>query len=241
MRIIGPGRDYYDVGSSWDNAPKPVFERVPWTATLIERKGWSVSEGDPRGEVLAPWLARWVVAGWRRPWWEEFVDPVLVGFCGAVRRVWIYEGRPLIHPHEVDRVLSRDRGVAEACRWRGDVPTLHDDPELRPDVEGPNDLSAPAERTAELFRALDTPIFTVRVTGRSAALTANASLQALDIQRLLDPWTAWQRLDVYLSNDLAKQVDPPDAIDDTLRRDIHGFDGGSFRRGPGGPSRKRKK
>ena len=60
----------------------------------------------------------------------------------------------------------------------------------------------------------------------------NPRLADLDFARIIPPFDAYQKLESYLFNELARQNDPPMEISDTIRRDSHGFDQYSFRKEP---------
>ena len=62
--------------------------------------------------------------------------------------------------------------------------------------------------------------------------TLNPCLAELDFSSVIPPFDAYQTLEGYLFNELARQNDPPLEISDTIRRDSHGFDKHSFRKEP---------
>ena len=63
-------------------------------------------------------------------------------------------------------------------------------------------------------------------------ITLNPRLADLKFQRVVPPYETFQRIEMYLYNELAEQVDPPVEISDEQRRDAHGFDKFSFRKPP---------
>ena len=68
--------------------------------------------------------------------------------------------------------------------------------------------------------------------------TLNPCLAELDFARVIPPCDAFQRLELFLFNELAQQNDPPIDISDDIRRDNHGFDKFSFRKPPTKKQRK---
>ena len=69
-------------------------------------------------------------------------------------------------------------------------------------------------------------------------LTQNPNLGNCGFASILDPASAYQELDMFLGNNLARQPDPIPARTDELIRDAHGFDHTSFK--SGADKRKRK-
>ncbi len=105
----------------------------------------------------------------------------------------------------------------------------------------------------ELFRLLQTPVFVYRgkrlrdtfvpAVSRSQGgnvVERNPVLKDMGWQRQVDPYTAWQELDMYLGNQLAVQEDPA-PLSDELRRDAHGFDDRSFKQCAPGERKARRK
>lgn len=83
----------------------------------------------------------------------------------------------------------------------------------------------------DFFRMLDTPAFELAEEGRSGcALVINPRLSTLQFQKVVDPYQAFQKLEMFIGSDLAKQKDPEVHISDELRAESHGFDRWSFRK-----------
>ena len=61
-------------------------------------------------------------------------------------------------------------------------------------------------------------------------VTLNPRLYELGFQKVLPVFDAYQRIEMYLFNELAEQKDPPVAISDDIRLAAHGFDKYSFRK-----------
>ncbi|MCA9489533.1 MAG: hypothetical protein KC621_06405 [Myxococcales bacterium] len=224
MRIRSSERDYYDIGSSWDHDPEPLYERARHRTELICQQGrWRVVEGADRAaeEVLGRLDDALDVLARTVPY-----ELLLVGFAGCGHGAIVEDGvvlwcterfdaaRERLSPWARERLASVDPApVAAAARM----------------LDGP-----------EAHRLLDCPILAIHLHNRRRCdLERDPLLEPLGFATVVDPYQAWQRLDAFLGNELARQRDPPSAIDDTLRRDLHGFDERSFRRDPGGPSRKR--
>ncbi len=87
----------------------------------------------------------------------------------------------------------------------------------------------------DVHRYVGAPVFTVG-GGRHGALeiTADPELKPLGFSSVVDAYTAFQELDRMLSNVLVDQVAPPLTTGgDEIVRDAKGFDGMSFKNGPG--------
>ena len=70
----------------------------------------------------------------------------------------------------------------------------------------------------------------------------NPCLKELGFQKIVDPYTAFQEIDMYLGNNMADQFDPTLGRTDNEIRDSHGMDKWSFRNpAPGRKKRKQKK
>jgi hypothetical protein len=57
----------------------------------------------------------------------------------------------------------------------------------------------------------------------------NPNLRKLNFQTVMDPYTAYQELSMFLGNNMAQQVDPIPKMTDELKAHAHGYDKWSFR------------
>ncbi len=78
----------------------------------------------------------------------------------------------------------------------------------------------------------DTPILHLRPRywDKGNLVKKNPRLYLLGFQKVLDPYTAYQEIEMFISNDLVKQMDPNINIPDKLKAESHGFNDLSFRR-----------
>lgn len=86
----------------------------------------------------------------------------------------------------------------------------------------------------EVFLEYDCPIFHIMTTGRygnKADLVLNPKLDALGFQKIVDPFTAYQELSMFLGSVLVKEQNPDQVSDRSMAR-AKGFDDWSFRRPP---------
>lgn len=90
------------------------------------------------------------------------------------------------------------------------------------------------QKVQDIFIKVKTPIFLmkrpeVRLNSGTVEFYVNPNLSEYGIQRLFDPWTMYQEIEMYLSNTLAVGVEKIPIFSDELKRDAHGFDNWSFK------------
>lgn len=90
----------------------------------------------------------------------------------------------------------------------------------------------------QIFIDLSSPLFIITSelvnnnrggTSRKNILIKEPLLNQYMIQKMLDPWTLYQQIEMYLANELVMCKVPPFNTTDKLKRDAHGFDGKSFK------------
>ncbi len=98
-----------------------------------------------------------------------------------------------------------------------------------------------------LHREYESPVFRLPVkplpTGVEAKIVFNPTdpnLGSLGFASLVPPAQAWQRIDMFFGNELAKQVDPLPLADE-YRRDARGFDAYSFKNVAPGEKKARRR
>jgi len=251
VRIISSFRDYYDSASGWDEEATPHYMRESVVSEVTRGKYWYRSQahnsprirGDERGTEAVRHVEALIARGDLDFEIVTQIHYLFVGFCGLIAPAWRWDGtvywersaliteleaRPqLIHEHDLHRF------VRNRARYGGSCP-IHPIPSWPPAPQH-------AAHNLPAFRALDCPAFLLETADRRTTLTRNPRLADLDFQRIVDPFSARQAIETYLCNELAKERHPPQPISDADRRDMKGFDRHSFKAGPGGPTRKRKK
>jgi len=95
--------------------------------------------------------------------------------------------------------------------------------------------------SSNIFRELNSPIYLLEKFRFKFILTVNPLLKDYNFQSQVDPYTAYQELEIYLGNDLVNQVDPNINMTDELKRDAKGFDNWSFKRHKEESKKRRKK
>ena len=86
------------------------------------------------------------------------------------------------------------------------------------------------EKTYNLFIKYKTPIFILRQDWKERTLILNPCLREYGIHTIYDPYTMYQNISMFLTNDLVSQEDILCNISDELKRDMHGFDNKSFKK-----------
>ena len=89
-----------------------------------------------------------------------------------------------------------------------------------------------------IFISISTPIFIISRIDNETVMTINPKLKEYGIQNLYDPWTMYQKIEQYLSNELVDLKFPPFEMSNELKRDAHGFDDKSFKNEKGHKKRK---
>jgi len=83
----------------------------------------------------------------------------------------------------------------------------------------------------EIFEKYQTPCFMIR---NNKTLTLNPSLKKLNFGKVIDPYTAVQELDIYLSSGIVKGgTTEPLSMSDEVLRNAKGFNDKSFKSDPG--------
>ena len=87
------------------------------------------------------------------------------------------------------------------------------------------------QKVGDIFITIKAPIFLMKQHyGRgSIEFHINPNMSEYGLQRIFDPWTAYQEIEMYLTNTLAVGVETIPIFSDELKRDAHGFDNWSFK------------
>ena len=86
-----------------------------------------------------------------------------------------------------------------------------------------NEFKKPKKEWEDYFVKGQCPIFTIHVNAGKGIITYNDSLKKLEFYKLIDPYTAFQNLQMYLSN-IAVPVKPLPIIDNETMLESKGFD-----------------
>jgi len=88
--------------------------------------------------------------------------------------------------------------------------------------------------TEEILRKYHTPVihFRDRKTVKTNLIEINPRLNKLNFQSVVDPYTAFQEIEMFVGSQLAVQRDPEVHVSDEIKAESHGFNKWSFRRPP---------
>lgn len=230
MRIISSFHDYYDVIQKQGQDRSLIYKREEEYTTI---DGYAL-----------PMLWRY--------WWRSrdmLARAYVVGFCGKIWPMLIVSGmdadarkKHCYTPKDVAawvdaNLKSKDRKAyrAKPPKRRGLFHFGH----YRIGIEGFfSAVHAARESHRELFERLVAPIFTIDVSrfgrrrpGSPLGVTKNACLRNIEFYRVIDPYTAYQELFMYLGS----QAKPEKQIPEVSDRDLasaKGFGKWSFRKPP---------
>lgn len=84
----------------------------------------------------------------------------------------------------------------------------------------------------DVFRYYDSPILCLKDDSWNGNLrvTANPQLRDFGFQSQVEPYAAYQAIDIFIGNNLVNQVDLDAHMTDDLKRHAHGFDDCSFKK-----------
>jgi hypothetical protein len=229
MKIVSRFTDYYDSVGRHDHDDKPFYLRQP--SEPLD------AEGD--GELHRALLRARVVLGLMPPLSVGIAR--VLGFCG---RAWpLYDVGSEEKPHAC-------YGLEDLARFlRGRLETARDDYEaelalsqLENERGGMWSLNPRSWRAFEhdanldigddAFRALAAPAFLLYPGGGRLCVESNPRLSTWGFARHLDPYTAYQTLDVYLGNNLSGLEERGPEPSDELKRHAHGYNEWSFKKRP---------
>jgi hypothetical protein len=253
MKIVGKSRDYYD-GVAMPDAGDRIWVRTTETVTVERDRLWSVAS-----------TALDLLASMPTPPWQlgDAMQRTLISFCGRGYGALSFLGnssfRAAFTRKNVESQFDRGpetyrrtsaRAAYEELMER--TATSYDPYPFNPD--GWDGWLADHDGTElddDLHRELDTPVIALVLTGSRSwlrrtqwvpTIIRNPPLRSHGMASRVDPYTAWQELDMYLGNQLARQDDPTDRMSDAVKRQARGFTDMSFKRRPGThPNRKRKR
>ena len=271
MRILGPGRDYYDnvarvvLGGSADQED-PVYNRVSRTLKFVSYTVSSADRNRGLSEEYQSIHGSGLVSLWGatyqlpKPLTDCDLQAAALLFCGTLYTGYIYKAKTQDARFytSVPQVFSAiAAGKITPKVWPGCDVSPSQLASFQKNVEAA--LTAPAERTRSMW-AMGAPTFTLyawetyvkrqvsvpdalkahlryespvilMLAGdRDVTVEINPCLRNYGFQAVVDPNTAYQTLDQYLGNELARQLDPIPVRTQDLIRDAHGFDQTSFRK-----------
>jgi hypothetical protein len=227
MRIISPFHDYYDCVQGQGQDLSLLYLRQPREVQLQE--------------PLFPFITK--MCHWRRS--ADLIHTCyVVGFCGKIHSVLGVQSpsdytTPLMLCYALDEVDTfvhktfkaklAERYFADARRnyWRE---TWHYT--RRSTLEAFfNESLASRDKYEHIFRDNHCPVFVYRETRNKYVLTYNGSLRTLQFYRCVEPFTAFQEIQMFLGG-MAFPNKPIPEVSDKIMAAAKGFDKWSFRKEP---------
>ncbi len=229
MKIHSKFRDYYDIGMRYDEDPTPRFVRNEAQITPLS----GVSLGLPC------------------PTWDSWG---FVLFCGRKY--------PFYRIYGIDEVFYSPEKMIKELQKRVKYPIHVTYKQLLNTLQAKGERAKPrygqwhlclnswqgwlddtANQTIPpaTHLAYQAPIIVVDSgLAQKTLVTTNANLSRYNFQSVMDPYTAYQELSMYLGNQMADTQMVPAPMTDELKIHAHGFDKWSFRTHPE-DSKKRKR
>lgn len=209
MRIISGEHDYYDSVQVYGHDPASVWQRTAHIAEIdLETLDFELAQGyDHSVDTLCN------------------ADAYVIGFCGR-----LYPCMSVNHHSSKNLYHYTPEPVVA---WLEDKAKKHDK-ELQRDIRDVRWwFDAYKGVTSTLFARLQSPIW-IKPLGRTfdGYVFVNYLLKEYNFQKVVDPVTAFQEIDMYLSGVLALQQPEMVEIADIDQRDKKGFDNWSFKTRP---------
>ena len=234
MRIISDFKDYYDGPQGSDGDPTPLFLRKE--QSLEARTAPYAGALWPNCEVPAI---------------NSFENiRGVIAFCGRSYVYWRIDGSYCYTLQQVVTALTRLLESRKGLAWVGyknDVKAIQraldiaKDESYRPTPRKSKWSPAPAlcprswatycEESKnyrvkdEVFIHYRSPILAIE----RDTLRVNPNLKSFGFHSVMDPYTAYQELSMFMDNNMAQQLDPIPKMTDELKVHAHGFNQWSFR------------
>ncbi len=225
MRIISKFHDYYDSAMGFGVDKERVYSRetsvVKLPKPVLDFMGANYRE----------------CRNWRSPDASAYVIGVAGKICPALD-LGLGRGRTLCYSSEEIKALLKDRkdyskkamerffehSFNRMTKWLNQDWNSPLFINLFLEYKVPVFWITPSEYTLDVNRQGPT-------WRKTWALTLNPCLKDIDFPRKMDSYTAFQEISMFMSNFLTEKSPEPRPIDDNTKRDLHGFDKFSFRKG----------
>lgn len=258
MRIYSKFKDYYDsLLHMFAEEIPPVYQRKQ---EEINEDYYSRNELHVRG-VLGSGFGDLYNREGKAAY--EFSGSYIIGFCGKLYLVYKFRRESSYKGHGSESYAKNYEFVYKPQRMH-DIQQLYAENkchitrygryvEIDDLINGRDKIDvkvwkeqfenvAKCNNLLNLFKKYKTPIFVIgNIKSNNRKLIINANLSEYGFQKAVDPYTAIQELDMYLSNDLAQETNlPVEITDDKLKAQQHGHDGKYSFKKPPGKKRKRR-
>lgn len=234
MKIYSGFYDYYDNAVGHDSDDTINYRRERREISLAETRTGQIEELLSIVDSM-PFIYR----KRRRKSYGVTVHRLTVAFCGRAYPLYEYADQ---YYTSINALISNvESGAAvseETQRFKQLLPTFREEegsfyrPYTFSEKGWERWLSNFSSKISDgPFIHYDAPVILVRRRheSRSPEIEINPPLEPLGFASIVDPFTAYQELSMYIGNNLAKQEDPNLIRSQEAIRDSHGFDGMSFK------------
>ena len=227
MRIISPKfHDYYDISLQYGTDPNLVYVRQP---EVVPYKHSFHGFGYYKG---SSWRSEFSLH-------QYSCEGFTIGFCGKAYFGFKICDRYIYSIEDLDEFVStqhkklqenyneKNTGKARKYRWWGSAEATREyyDRLFKRYQEY-------TDAYKEVFYKLNCPIFVVNWDSYGQHVTKNACLKNYEFQRIIDPYTAYQEISMFVGGVLAGQGKEIPIPDDKTMVEIKGFNKWSFRKEP---------
>lgn len=230
MKIISDFKDYYDASQALGHDPTVVYFRKEEKIIIPDFPFPSIKYTK----------CVWSYRDWDRD--INIINPYIIGFCGKIYAVIEMKasgvGEEYCYCYDMETV---DVFMEKYCKKK-DIEAFFKKNRWRKNSNHDNfkkffnDTKEKREAFKNIFVENGIPIFLAkeetRVWGnydKSAVLKTNVELKQYQFYKIFDVYTAFQELEMFLSNIAVPAKDMPE-ITDVLKADSKGFDKYSFRK-----------
>lgn len=247
MRIISKVRDFYDCGQAYGQDPELIYLRRPDEYVLLA--------GDPWIDRLET-LRETMPVAWQNPTINRFI----IGFCGKAypgyRFTWSGQDGP--HFRRMERILYYPDDFKDVFRFKPvqkafpnffkktkRQPVLWVQRQMRNTnfeaLVHTHEANFGTDEFYDLFIEMNSPIWIWdpsdgdrfrRARRKGGFLKINDKLQPYDFVRVLDPYTAYQELSMFVGNDLQRAEPIMASVSDASMLKKKGFHEYSFKTRP---------
>lgn len=251
MKIISNFKDYYDAVLRHNQDPLPVFVRKNQEVQIEYHKRSKTPEEQEFLKLVSPLsaaLQRLPACG--------YANRGVVAFCGKLHYYyrlggWRTNGRVGgAICYTLDQIIdalqaSSDYAYKEIAKKLLDPNHVSNKKHYWRYSRSPLTLSSwksfqEKKQTTlpdEVFRSFKSPILLIE----NDTFEVNPRLNQYNFASQVDPYTAYQELDMFIGNNMVVQEDPNAHMTDDLKRHAKGFDEWSFRKHKTEDSKYRKK
>lgn len=244
MRITSRRHDFYDIVQRQAMDTTVVYPRYGFPPDEDDDTLYEHPHADPKEKVWCRALqGRFTVPAPSRQYFQDAVIwsyPVVIGFAGVLYPLVVFGNRIAYKMDEYTALRPREDLRRGYYPWRDIRYGRSSRTQQFFAKEG-------FERLNGVFAEYNVPIFVIEALGMrelqgSWGLSINRILNPFEFYRQVDPYTAFQNLQMYITGVLRQPVGPVGNIPDEYQILKKGFDPvTSFRKAPGGKKRRKRK